>query len=184
MMGGWFRAVKPRRRVSAFVARVCGLTLTRWRRGCCPCGRTVRIRKSSKPCLQLFLSSTVPLRANGCARRREFWMHHAMKVPENLAQRQTAPMSTHYCPKTTFILRWLSIGGAFSTIRNPVTSTLFDILTFRSALFWNVAQCVMVIFYRRFGTTYRSHLQGSRRTNRIGYWRNTAPWLRAQFGAL
>jgi hypothetical protein len=32
----------------------------------------------------------------------------------------------------------------------------------RSALFWGVTQRVMVILYRRFGTTYLSHLQGSR----------------------
>jgi hypothetical protein len=29
------------------------------------------------------------------------------------------------------------------------------------ALFWDVTQCWMVIVYRRLGTTYRSHLQGS-----------------------
>ena len=32
----------------------------------------------------------------------------------------------------------------------------------RTALFWAITQIVMVIPYRRFGTTYRSHLQGSR----------------------
>jgi hypothetical protein len=32
----------------------------------------------------------------------------------------------------------------------------------RSALFWGITQRRVVIFYRRFGTTYRSHLQGSR----------------------
>ena len=32
----------------------------------------------------------------------------------------------------------------------------------RSALFWDVMQHMMVIPYRRFGTTYQSHLQGSR----------------------
>jgi hypothetical protein len=31
----------------------------------------------------------------------------------------------------------------------------------RSALFWGIMQCRVVILYRRFGTTYRSHLQGS-----------------------
>ena len=36
----------------------------------------------------------------------------------------------------------------------------------RTALFWVVAQRVVVIYYRRFGTTYRSHLQGSGRWDR------------------
>jgi hypothetical protein len=32
----------------------------------------------------------------------------------------------------------------------------------RSALFWDITQRRVVILYQRFGTTYRSHLQGSR----------------------
>jgi hypothetical protein len=36
--------------------------------------------------------------------------------------------------------------------------------TMRSAFFWDITQRRMVIFCRRFGTTYRSHLQGSRST--------------------
>jgi hypothetical protein len=32
----------------------------------------------------------------------------------------------------------------------------------RSALFWDIRQCRVVTVYRRFGTTYRSHLHGSR----------------------
>jgi hypothetical protein len=32
----------------------------------------------------------------------------------------------------------------------------------RCTLFWEIAQRIVVIPYRRFGTTYRSHLQGSR----------------------
>ena len=32
--------------------------------------------------------------------------------------------------------------------------------TVRTALFWTITQRVVVIPYRRFGTTYRSHLQG------------------------
>ena len=32
----------------------------------------------------------------------------------------------------------------------------------RSALFWTATQRVVVITYRRFGTKYRSHFQGSR----------------------
>jgi hypothetical protein len=30
----------------------------------------------------------------------------------------------------------------------------------RSALFWGITRSRVVIIYRRFGTTYRSHLQG------------------------
>ena len=32
----------------------------------------------------------------------------------------------------------------------------------RSALFWDITQRRVIILYRRFGTTYRSHLKGSR----------------------
>jgi len=32
----------------------------------------------------------------------------------------------------------------------------------RTALFWAITQQVVVISYRRFGTNYRSYLQGSR----------------------
>ena len=32
----------------------------------------------------------------------------------------------------------------------------------RTALFWVITQRVVVIAYRRFGITYRSHIQGSR----------------------
>ena len=35
-------------------------------------------------------------------------------------------------------------------------------LHFRSAIFWDITQRVVSILYRHFGTTYRSHLQGSR----------------------
>jgi len=31
----------------------------------------------------------------------------------------------------------------------------------RTALFWAITQRVVVIYYRRFGTTYRSYLLGS-----------------------
>jgi hypothetical protein len=36
----------------------------------------------------------------------------------------------------------------------------------RSALFWDITQRRVVILYRRFGTTYLSHLQGSRNPRR------------------
>jgi len=34
----------------------------------------------------------------------------------------------------------------------------------RTALFWVITQRVVIILYRRFGTTYQSHLQGFIRT--------------------
>ena len=40
----------------------------------------------------------------------------------------------------------------------------------RSALFWVITQHRVVIPYRRFGTTYRSHLQGSRNPRRKSSW--------------
>jgi hypothetical protein len=39
---------------------------------------------------------------------------------------------------------------------------LVRIETLRSALFWGTTQRRVLILYRRFGTMYRSHLQGSR----------------------
>jgi len=41
---------------------------------------------------------------------------------------------------------------------------LCAIPTLRSSVFWDVTQRVLLVSYRRFGTTYRSHLQGSSRT--------------------
>ena len=32
--------------------------------------------------------------------------------------------------------------------------------TFRSSLFWDIMQCSLVVTYRRFRTTYQSHVQG------------------------
>jgi len=44
------------------------------------------------------------------------------------------------------------------------TELLCAILTLRSSVFWDVMQRMLLVSYRRFGTTYRSHLQGSSRT--------------------
>jgi hypothetical protein len=41
-------------------------------------------------------------------------------------------------------------------------STYFDFMLMRSALFWDITWRRMVIVYRRFRTTYRSHLHGSK----------------------
>jgi len=43
----------------------------------------------------------------------------------------------------------------------PVCSVYFD-QDLRTALFWAISQRVVLIPYRRFGTNYRSHLQGSK----------------------
>ena len=37
-----------------------------------------------------------------------------------------------------------------------------EILNTRTALFWAINQQVVVIYYRRFGTNFRSHLPGSK----------------------
>jgi len=42
------------------------------------------------------------------------------------------------------------------------TSQRTDCPEKRTALFWVITQRVVVISYRRFGTTYQSHPQGSR----------------------
>jgi len=41
----------------------------------------------------------------------------------------------------------------------------------RSSLFWDATQRRLVVTYRRFGTTYRSHLQGSGSPNWSEPWR-------------
>ena len=45
----------------------------------------------------------------------------------------------------------------------PPEKTLRSPLNTRTAFFWVITQGVVVIYYRRFGTTYRSRFQGSRR---------------------
>ena len=44
----------------------------------------------------------------------------------------------------------------------------------RSALYWDITQGIVVIHYRRFGTIYLSHLQGSRNPRRT-------PWIEDYF---
>ena len=48
---------------------------------------------------------------------------------------------------------------------NQILNVL-NIHTLRPALFWNITQRMVVIPHRRFGTTYRSHLQGLRKPRR------------------
>jgi hypothetical protein len=40
----------------------------------------------------------------------------------------------------------------------------------RSTLFWDIVQRILVLPYRRFGTTYRFHLQGVKKTYDSGRW--------------
>jgi hypothetical protein len=42
-------------------------------------------------------------------------------------------------------------------------------LFLRTVLFWSITQRRVVILYRRFGTTYRFHLQGPRSPRRVAY---------------
>jgi hypothetical protein len=44
----------------------------------------------------------------------------------------------------------------------------------RPSLFWNVVQCKLALSYRRFGSTYRSHLQGSTLKMRPIHWPKTS----------
>jgi hypothetical protein len=57
---------------------------------------------------------------------------------------------------------WLHMKSLFSKTRVSTWGTI----ELRSALFWNITQRRVVIIYRRFGTTYLSHLQGSRSPTR------------------
>ena len=50
----------------------------------------------------------------------------------------------------------------FATVPHPERDEFgLRLQTLRTALFWVIMQRVVVISYRRFGTTYRSHPQGS-----------------------
>jgi len=43
----------------------------------------------------------------------------------------------------------------------------FNHFYIRSAPFWDITQRIQLISYRRFGTTYRSHIQGSINTRKM-----------------
>jgi hypothetical protein len=53
----------------------------------------------------------------------------------------------------------------------------------RSALFWDITQRRVVILYRRFGTTFRSHLQGWRSPIRVGSRLNRVFFLQAFYSS-
>ena len=59
-----------------------------------------------------------------------------------------------------------SSGNLLQTFRDNLSVTSSGVK--RTALFWVITQLVVVISYRRFGTTYRSHLQGSRELRSSG----------------
>jgi hypothetical protein len=52
------------------------------------------------------------------------------------------------------LYRELSVG----TQKKKPTNSMTTLVGMRSSLFWDVTQPRVVIMYRRFGTTYRSHL--------------------------
>jgi len=61
------------------------------------------------------------------------------------------PVQVVVSPRATFQLQ-----GAYSKSVNKIQEEK------RTALFWVIKQQVLVIYYRRFGTIFRSHLHGSR----------------------
>jgi hypothetical protein len=52
--------------------------------------------------------------------------------------------------------------SATGSIAGAVSTSICNEHFLRSALFWDITRHRVVSNYRRFGTTYRSHLQGSR----------------------
>jgi hypothetical protein len=68
------------------------------------------------------------------------------------SQQASGRIPTPHLPYAKFYLLWFEASAA---------------MLIRSALFWGIRQHRMVILCRRFGTTYRSHLQGSRSPRRV-----------------
>jgi hypothetical protein len=62
-------------------------------------------------------------------------------------------MSRNYKRIATFWQKSVAITCGVTHVKNELTLT--------AALFWVITRRVVVIFYRRFGTTYRSRLHGS-----------------------
>jgi len=104
--------------------------------------------------------------------------HNKMDDQQNIKEQDTTSLKcTEYCRNVvmhlcsaTFYIKWITIyGSAFRTKisgfliiwkKMPNNKLLATIR--RPANFWVITQRVVVIYYRRFGTTYRSHLEGSR----------------------
>jgi hypothetical protein len=62
------------------------------------------------------------------------------------------PAPCMYITETVYILH---------TIKHKYVETKLSLIM-RSELFWDITRSRVLIVYRRFGTTYRSHLQGSK----------------------
>jgi hypothetical protein len=83
---------------------------------------------------------------------------------------------THFCINVKFICKYLWSHPLFEAGNRSVhLCTDFEpdgILykhhgDLRSALFWDITQCRMLVSYRCFGATYRSYLQGSSSSKRM-----------------
>jgi hypothetical protein len=72
---------------------------------------------------------------------------------------------------TPWLINSALLPAGFFDSKHDIEVAVVIILLLRSALFWDVAQRTVVIPYRRFGTTYRSHLQGPRNPRFLGPWR-------------
>jgi hypothetical protein len=78
------------------------------------------------------------------------------------------PNQSHTIPKFSLLrilflsLYWVSLWHLHSTWLQASAGVLM-----RSALFWGITQRRVVILYWRFGTTYRSHLQGPKSPRRV-----------------
>jgi hypothetical protein len=69
--------------------------------------------------------------------------------------------------RSVITLKWLPcFGRPHRRYQTAVQARFYAVelvhLLIRSAIFWDITQRRVIILYRRFGTTYRSHLQGSR----------------------
>jgi hypothetical protein len=101
------------------------------------------------------LSSQPRLQMRSKARKRGRLIHigHLNRILS------IAISAEHAIHITWFDIPTLSCTKSASVYFSKFLRTKSDL---RTALFWVITQRVVVISYRRFGTAYRSHLQGSR----------------------
>jgi hypothetical protein len=69
---------------------------------------------------------------------------------------QHCVMENHLFLTADFLLKPESLKSSIKFMSSE------DIIFVRSALFWDITRRRVVIVYRRFGTAYRPHFQGSR----------------------
>jgi hypothetical protein len=99
---------------------------------------------------------------------KRFLLHTRAKLPTEIYAR--ACVCVCVFPISSFESGDRFSGKLVLRILNAIISnTLKSIIIItckrvRYALFWDITRRLIVIVYRRFGTTYRSHLQGSPRT--------------------